>query len=56
MNLIFTIWRGVLLLLKKVLQLLTCVCVLQVAHAFILGTAYSQALKATYSDREQKKW
>ena len=30
--------------------------VLQVAHAFILGTTYSEALKAVYSDRQQKKW
>ena len=28
---------------------------LQVAHAFILGTTYSQALKAMYSNKEGQK-
>jgi len=30
--------------------------VLQVAHAFILGTAYSEALNAVYMDKQQQKW
>jgi len=30
--------------------------VLQVAHAFILGTTYSETMKAMYTDKFQQKW